>query len=123
MPLAGRHVARIGRVYDPRTRGDGRRVLVDGLWPRGMSKERADIDEWCKQIAPSAALREWYGHDASHYREFARRYQAELKDPMRAEALEHLRSVLTRRALTLLTATRDQAISHAAVLAILLNDA
>ena len=74
---------RVGRVYDERTAQDGTRVLVDRLWPRGLTKKRADLDEWCKQIAPSSALRRWYGHDPERFIEFARRYGVELDDPSR----------------------------------------
>src|SRR6476661_2028397 len=63
---------RVGRVYDERTAQDGTRVLVDRLWPRGLTKNRADLDEWCKQIAPSTALRRWYGHSPDRFIEFAR---------------------------------------------------
>ncbi len=63
---------RVGRVYDEAVPGDGARVLVDRIWPRGLSKERAALDEWCKQVAPSTALRKWYGHDPSLFEEFAR---------------------------------------------------
>ncbi len=86
------HQVRIGRVYEARTGEDGTRVLVDRLWPRGLTKDRADLDEWCKQIAPSADLRRWYGHDPDRFAEFARRYRAELDHPARAEHLQLLRS-------------------------------
>ena len=112
---------RVGRVYDARTAEDGTRVLVDRLWPRGLTKNRADLDEWCKQIAPSAALRTWYGHDPDRFAEFARRYRSELDDPGRAEHLQHLRELAQRRTLTLLTATRHADTSEAAVLADLLD--
>jgi uncharacterized protein YeaO (DUF488 family) len=112
----------VGRVYDPRSVEDGTRVLVDRLWPRGLTKSQADVDEWCQQIAPSAALRRWYRHDPDRFAEFGRRYRAELDDPDRADALRHLRELAQRRPLTLLTATRTAAISAAAVLADLLND-
>ena len=112
---------RVGRVYDARTAEDGTRVLVDRLWPRGLTKNRADLDEWCKQIAPSAALRTWYGHDPDRFAEFARRYRSELDDSGRAEHLQHLRELAQRRTLTLLTATRHADISEAAVLADLLD--
>jgi uncharacterized protein YeaO (DUF488 family) len=112
---------RVGRVYDERTARDGTRVLVDRLWPRGLTKNRADIDEWCKQIAPSAALRRWYGHDPVRFTEFARRYRLELDDPERAEHLKHLRALAHRQTLTLLTATRHVDASEAAVLADLLD--
>lgn len=111
---------RVGRVYDPRRVEDGARVLVDRLWPRGLAKDQADLDEWCKQIAPSAALRKWYGHDPDRFAEFAGRYRGELDAPGRAEALLHLRELMQRRRLTLLTAARRTEISEAAVLADLL---
>jgi uncharacterized protein YeaO (DUF488 family) len=111
---------RVGRVYDARTAEDGVRVLVDRLWPRGLTKDRADLDEWCKQLAPSADLRRWYGHDPDRFAEFARRYRTELDDPDRAEQLHHLRELSRHRPLTLLTATRHVDISEAAVLASLL---
>lgn len=115
------HEVRVGRVYDGRAPADGTRVLVDRLWPRGLTKDRADLDEWCKQIAPSTALRTWYGHDADRFDEFARRYRTELDDPERADALAHLRELAQRRTLTLLSATRHTETSQAAVLTDLLN--
>lgn len=112
---------RVGRVYDERTPKDGARVLVDRLWPRGLSKDRSDLDEWCKQISPSPALSKWYGHDLDRFAEFSRRYRTELGDPVRAEALQHLRELARHQTLTLLTATRHPEISEAAVLADLLG--
>jgi uncharacterized protein YeaO (DUF488 family) len=112
---------RVGRVYDGRTAQDGTRVLVDRLWPRGLAKNQADLDEWCRQIAPSAALRTWYGHDPDRFAEFARRYRTELEGPGRAETLQHLRELAQRQTLTLLTATRRADISAAAVLVGLLD--
>jgi len=111
------HEVKVGRAYDERVRGDGIRILVDRIWPRGLSKEDADLDEWCKQIGPSTGLRKWYGHDPERFAEFARRYRTELEEPERAEALQHLRDVANRRILTLLTATKRADISEAAVLA------
>ncbi len=111
----------VRRVYDPPEPDDGRRVLVDRLWPRGLSKERAHLDEWCKQIAPSSDLRKWYGHDPDRYDEFARRYRAELDDPERAAAMDELRTSAAHGRLTLLTATKRSDISEAAVLADLLT--
>jgi uncharacterized protein YeaO (DUF488 family) len=108
---------RVRRIYDEPTRHDGTRVLVDRIWPRGMSKDRARLDEWCKQIAPSTGLRTWYAHDPQRFAEFSRRYRAELAEPERAAALEHLRSLAATGALTLLTATKQAEISEAAVLA------
>ena len=68
-------------------RVDGARVLVDRIWPRGLTKEKADLDEWCKPVAPSPALRKWYAPDPERFEEFGRRYQAELEQPERDEAL------------------------------------
>ena len=111
----------VGRVYDERTPGDGARVLVDRIWPRGLTKDKADLDDWCKQVAPSTTLRKWYGHDPDRFEEFGRRYRRELDDPGRAEALQHLRELAQHRTLTLLTAARDAEISEAVVLADLLG--
>jgi uncharacterized protein YeaO (DUF488 family) len=108
---------RMRRIYDEPTRKDGTRVLVDRVWPRGLSKDAAHIDEWFKQVAPSTKLRKWYGHDAERFAEFTRRYLVELKDPERAEALARLRHLAREHTLTLLTATKDIEISQAAVLA------
>lgn len=113
---------RVRRVYDPVEDDGGQRVLVDRLWPRGLSRSKARIDEWCKDVAPSTELREWYGHDPAKYDEFARRYRGELDDPVRAAALGQLRELSGSGTLTLLTATKDFAISQAAVLAELLDD-
>jgi uncharacterized protein YeaO (DUF488 family) len=121
MAKAG-HV-QVRRVYDPPEPDDGQRVLVDRLWPRGLSKERARLDDWCKEIAPSNELRKWYGHDPDRYAEFARRYRAELGDPERAAALTRLRTLAGHGRLTLLTATKRSEISEAAVLADLLGNA
>ncbi len=111
----------VRRVYDSPETMDGQRVLVDRLWPRGLSKERAHLDEWCKEIAPSNELRKWYGHDPDRYAEFARRYRVELGDSERAAAFDHLRELAGRGRLTLLTATKRSDLSEAAVLADLLG--
>jgi uncharacterized protein YeaO (DUF488 family) len=118
--MASRNVL-VRRVYEEPERGDGTRVLVDRIWPRGLTKARAALDEWCKDVAPSAELRRWYGHEPGRFEDFGRRYRAELQDPRRAEALAHLRGLAKGRPLTLLTATRQPEISAAAVLAELLR--
>jgi uncharacterized protein YeaO (DUF488 family) len=114
-----KHVdVRVRRVYDPPAPEDGVRVLVDRVWPRGLSRDRAALDLWCREIAPSTELRRWYGHDPGRFAEFRRRYLAELDEPGRRAAWDELRARATGgRPLTLLTATRDPDISHAAVLA------
>jgi uncharacterized protein YeaO (DUF488 family) len=96
-------------------------VLVDRIWPRGLAKDHAHLDEWLKQVAPSPELRKWYGHDPDRYAEFTRRYRAELDDPERAEALAHLRDFARSGPLTLLTAAKRDDISQARVLADLLD--
>lgn len=111
----------VRRVYDEPERQDGIRVLVDRLWPRGMTKERAALDVWCKSVAPSAELRRWYGHDPEKFGEFAERYEAELGVGDQATGLQHLRDLATGQRLTLLTATKDASISEAAVLADILS--
>jgi uncharacterized protein YeaO (DUF488 family) len=113
---------RVKRVYDDPSPDDGLRVLVDRIWPRGLSKDRAQVDEWMKAVAPSTALRTWYAHDADRYDEFVRRYKAELKAPDRAEAFARLNALAKdSAAVTLLTATKDVELSQAAVLADLLR--
>jgi uncharacterized protein YeaO (DUF488 family) len=114
---------KVRRAYEDPAQDDGTRVLVDRIWPRGLTKARAALDEWCKEIAPSTELRKWYGHDPEHFDEFSRRYQAELAEPERAGALAHLRELASGRDVTLLTATRHPEISEAAVLAKLLEAA
>lgn len=113
----------VRRAYEQPREDDGRRILVDRVWPRGLSKDHAHLDEWCKQVAPSPDLRKWYGHDPGRFEEFARRYRAELEDAERAAALAHLRSVVEAGPLTLLTAAKRSDISQATVLADLLTDA
>ena len=112
---------RVRRAYDLPESDDGYRVLVDRLWPRGLSKQRAHLDEWCKQIAPSTGLRKWYGHDPGKFAEFAQRYRAELGDPEHAEALDQLRELARQGPLTLITAAKRSDISEATVLANLLR--
>jgi uncharacterized protein YeaO (DUF488 family) len=105
------------RVYDEPQASDGRRVLVDRLWPRGLAKDAAHVDEWLKAIAPSNELRRWYGHDPAKFEEFRRRYGDELREPERAAALLHLRELAASRPVTLLTATKDLEHSQAMDLA------
>ncbi|MEU8302727.1 DUF488 family protein [Actinomadura sp. NPDC048955] len=108
---------RLRRVYESPSDADGKRILVDRVWPRGLSKDEAHLDEWEKDVAPSTELRKWYGHDAAKFEEFTRRYDAELAEPERAAALDHLRELAGQGTVTLLTATKDVDRSQAAVLA------
>ena len=112
---------RVRRIYEQPSQQDGTRVLVDRVWPRGLTKSRAELAGWCKQVAPSTALRKWYDHDPERFEEFSRRYRAELEEPERAKALQHLRELAKDRTLTLLTATKRPEISEAMVLADLLG--
>jgi len=111
---------RVARVYAEPGADDGARILVDRLWPRGIRKSELHYDEWCKVIAPSTALRTWYGHVPERFDEFSDRYRAELEDPERAVVLAHLSALADRGVLTLLTAVKSVEISHAAVLATVL---
>ncbi|MGN6128331.1 MAG: DUF488 domain-containing protein [Humibacter sp.] len=112
----------VRRIYDAPEASDGKRVLVDRLWPRGISKERAALFEWCKDVAPSPELRQWYAHDPQKFDEFAVRYRAELHDPERATALGTLRSLAADGTLTLLTASKRDDISEATVLQQVLSE-
>lgn len=108
---------RVRRIYDSPEPADGLRVLVDRLWPRGVSKSAAALDEWAKAVAPSDELRRWYGHQPERFAEFRERYETELQAPERLAALTHLRDLAGSGPVTLLTATKDVAHSEAAVLA------
>jgi uncharacterized protein YeaO (DUF488 family) len=109
---------RIERVYHDIDTDEGQRVLVDRLWPRGIRKDDPRVGIWCKDVAPSKELREWYHHQPERFDEFVSRYEAELADNT---ALEELRTMTSRGVVTLVTATRDLNGSHAAVLAKLLK--
>lgn len=110
----------IKRIYDEPTASDGYRVLVDRLWPRGVSKERAKLDEWLKDIAPSPELRTWFGHKPERFKEFKTRYESELAaNP----ALEQLKAIIRdHESVTLLYAAHDPAINHVQVLAAYLKN-
>lgn len=105
---------RLKRIYALPLRGDGFRVLVDRLWPRGVSRARAALDDWQRELAPSPPLRKWFGHDPRRWTEFRRRYRAELRN--HAEELAELKRRAAGKRLTLLYAATDPRINHAAVL-------
>ena len=109
----GCHVG-LRRVYD--ADDSGYRVLVDRLWPRGLTKAQAALDEWLTDAAPSSDLRRWYGHRVERFDEFARRYRAELRHPPASAAVDHLVELAHEQPVTLLTATRDVEHSGALVL-------
>jgi uncharacterized protein YeaO (DUF488 family) len=104
------------RVYDEPAPGDGTRVLVERLWPRGLSKERAQVDVWLKEIAPSHELRRWFGHDPETFTEFCQRYKVELASQAGQAALTKLRDLARQGPVTLVFAARDTEHSNASVL-------
>lgn len=104
------------RVYEPAAPDDGYRVLVERLWPRGISKERAQLDAWEKELAPSDALRRWYNHDPEKWAEFRDRYRQELAEPARQAALADLAERAQQQTVTLVYGSRAGDISNAAAL-------
>ncbi|MGW2648001.1 DUF488 domain-containing protein [Streptomyces sp. NPDC001393] len=112
--------ARVRRIYDPPEADDGLRVLVDRLWPRGLAKDAARVDEWPKVLTPSTELRRWF-HGGGSYEEFRSRYEAELDAPEAAGLLDGLRNSVRTGRVTLLTASRTPERSHAQVLVELLT--
>ncbi|WP_343602915.1 DUF488 family protein [Mycobacterium sp.] len=109
---------RVARVYDEPSPDDGRRILVDRVWPRGFRKDDPRVGTWLKDVAPSTQLRSWYGHQPERFEEFAEKYKKELEGN---DALEELRRLTKRGVVTLVTATRDLDGSQAAVLATVLT--
>ena len=114
MPEAAPDI-RVKRIYDPPGGKDGARVLVDRLWPRGVRKETAELTEWLKDIAPSAELRRWFGHDPARFAEFSRRYRAELS--ANKDAVGQMDDFIKSGPVTLLYAAHDEEHNHARVLA------
>jgi uncharacterized protein YeaO (DUF488 family) len=104
----------IKRAYDPPSPKDGTRILVDRLWPRGLTKEEAGVDLWLKEIAPSTELRVWFGHDPSKWQEFRSRYRAELHD--KPELMASVKERAEDGVVTLLYAAKDEKHNHALVL-------
>ena len=109
-------IVALKRVYDEPESGDGTRVLVERLWPRGLSKERAHVDFWLKEIAPSRELRTWFGHDPEKFAEFRRRYETELASQTGQAALAQLRELAKQGPVTLVFAAHDTEHSNAVVL-------
>ncbi|MFD9030146.1 DUF488 domain-containing protein [Streptomyces sp. NPDC059567] len=120
MPAAAPDI-RVRRIYETPSPDDGVRVLVDRLWPRGLAKTDARIDEWPKALTPSTELRRWYHGPDGEYGEFCRRYEDELAEPAAAEALDRLRALAAEGTVTLLTAAKDPSVSHTSVLLRALN--
>ena len=111
------HKIAIKRAYEPPARGDGVRILVDRLWPRGLRKDAAHFDQWRKDLSPSTQLRQFYGHRPERFAEFTKRYRVELREKEAAAAISEMIDLNRRRPVTLLTASRDLSHSEAAVLA------
>ena len=110
---------KIKRVYEEPSKADGVRILVDRLWPRGLTKEKADIDLWLKEIAPSTELRKWFSHDPEKWTEFKKKYLLELKE--NNEQVSILRNYLKKGAVTLVYGAKDQEHNEAQVLEELVN--
>ncbi|HZT70027.1 MAG TPA: DUF488 family protein [Terriglobia bacterium] len=113
---------KIKRAYDKPDADDGVRILVDGLWPRGLSKAELKIEKWEKEIAPSKELRNWYGHEPEKWPEFRKRFRTELAKSPRKEALERLTEIAEKGDLTLVFGTRDAEHSNAAVIAEMIEE-
>lgn len=109
----------IKRIYDDYHTNDGYRVLVDRLWPRGVKKEEAHLNEWCKELAPSTDLRQWYDHDQNKFPLFKDRYKEELKD--KKDEITHILEISNKQKVTLLYAAKDPDNNHAIVLKDFLN--
>ena len=105
---------RLKRVYEPPASDDGSRILVDRLWPRGVSKKAAVLDEWLKDIAPSTELRQWFGHDPARWEEFRQRYAEEVRE--KASLLESLRARAQQSRITLVYSAHDEVHNHAVAL-------
>jgi len=105
---------RIKRVYEKPSRGDGKRILVDRLWPRGLTKEKASIDLWLKEIAPSTELRKWFGHDPAKWKDFQKRYRQELKS--NKEQVAVLKEQVKKGIVTLVYGAKDEEHNEALVL-------
>jgi uncharacterized protein YeaO (DUF488 family) len=108
---------RLQRAYDEPTSGDGYRVLVDRVWPRGRTKEQLRLDAWARDLGPSTQLRKWFGHDPARWAEFQARYRAELADPDRVQALDALAEQALRGPVTLVFGARDPERNQARVIA------
>ena len=105
---------RIKRIYDKPERSDGLRILVDRIWPRGVTKRKAAVDDWLRELAPSTGLRKWFGHDPARWAEFRKRYRVELRE--HALQLKALRRLAARQRITLIYSAKDAHRNQAVVL-------
>ena len=108
---------RLKRVYEHVSPDDGRRVPVDRVWPRGLSKHEARVDEWLPELGPSTQLRRWFGHDLERWTEFRTRYQAELDAPEQRQRLDYVRELALGQTVTILYGAKDQEHNQAIVIA------
>jgi len=107
---------KIKRVYEEKSAADGKRIYIDRIWPRGLSKEEARIDEWIQGIAPSGGLRKWFGHEPEKFQEFKRKYIIELSDPEKQALLKHIAEQADKTDVTLLFSARNTENNNAVVL-------
>jgi len=107
-------MVKIKRIYDPVSSDDGKRILIDRLWPRGIKKEKAKIDEWLRDVAPSDDLRKWFSHDPVKYEEFKKRYVKELEK--KSELLERIKKEAKKETVTLLFSAKDTEHNNATAL-------
>jgi uncharacterized protein YeaO (DUF488 family) len=120
-PASAGRAVRIKRIYDDPTRSDGYRVLVDRIWPRGIKKQDAALDDWLRDLAPSTALRKWFGHEPKRWPEFRKRYRAELRQSK--TQLHALRERAEHRRVTLIYSARSQRFNQAVVLKEVIEEA
>jgi uncharacterized protein YeaO (DUF488 family) len=111
---------KVKRVYEPPSREDGKRILIDRLWPRGLKKEEARVDEWLRDLAPSTELRKWYGHDPAKWTEFKKRYKKELDK--QSDLLERIKTEAGKGTVTLVFAAKDSERCNAAALKEMLGE-
>jgi len=112
-PFPASHL-RVKRAYEPAASDDGTRLLVDRLWPRGLSRDKADVSDWLKDIAPSTALRQWFGHDPDRWAEFQHRYEIELQQ--HPSELERIRALAKKQTVTLVYGAHDELHNNAVAL-------
>jgi uncharacterized protein YeaO (DUF488 family) len=115
---------KVKRIYEAASRDDGIRILVDRLWPRGVSKEEAKLDGWLKEISPSTELRKWFNHDSSKFKQFKEKYKAELQDDKHLDAFKKLKNIVkdSEQQITLLFSAKNEKENQAIVLKEILDN-
>lgn len=119
--MAGGNLVQIKRAYEPSSKKDGFRVLIDRLWPRGIKKEKLPLDAWMKELAPSSQLRKEFGHNPDLWSDFQRKYEKELRSPEARERIRHLANKAKKGRVTLIYSARDEAHNDAVVLKKIIN--